>query len=171
MCQVVSVPLLCFVEQNDKAEPFDVEEVVQEMPRNQRQDLWKRLASLLQDVLQELPPECWEENREEGMEVDSAKDPVSLPVTLCTVARIYNQGMCQADQFPFFFYYSLLLCCILLFHSHSETPGKHNINKLVTVVPYFKFSIYNIFWQLYLCFILQCHLSMLLIFFTSYFAL
>ncbi|XP_034562667.1 condensin-2 complex subunit G2 isoform X2 [Notolabrus celidotus] len=63
----------------DKTEPFDVEEVVQEMPRDQRQTLWGKLASLLQDVLQELPPERWEEPteepREEGMEVESAADP------------------------------------------------------------------------------------------------
>ncbi|XP_044033213.1 condensin-2 complex subunit G2 isoform X2 [Siniperca chuatsi] len=63
----------------DKAEPFDVEEVVQEMPRDQRQTLWGKLASLLQDVLQELPPERWEEAREEareeGMEVESVVDP------------------------------------------------------------------------------------------------
>lgn len=74
----------CIAEQKDKTEPFDVEEVVQEMPRKQRQTLWGKLASLLQDVLQELPPERWEEGREEGMEVDSAVDPVSLPVGICT---------------------------------------------------------------------------------------
>lgn len=58
---------------------------MQEMPRKQRQTLWGKLASLLQDVLQKLPPERWEEDREEGMEVDSAVDPVSLPVGICTV--------------------------------------------------------------------------------------
>ncbi|KAM6900149.1 condensin-2 complex subunit G2 [Xenentodon cancila] len=46
---------------NDKAEPFDVEEVVQEMPRNQRETLWERLQSLLVDLLQEFPPQRWEE--------------------------------------------------------------------------------------------------------------
>ncbi|XP_041669666.1 condensin-2 complex subunit G2 isoform X1 [Cheilinus undulatus] len=56
----------------DKAEPFDVEEVLQEITRDQRQTLWAKLASLLQDVLQELPEE---ERREEGMELESAADP------------------------------------------------------------------------------------------------
>uniref|UniRef100_A0A8C3ATL9 Non-SMC condensin II complex, subunit G2 n=1 Tax=Cyclopterus lumpus TaxID=8103 RepID=A0A8C3ATL9_CYCLU len=65
----------------DKAEPFDVEEVVQEMPRNQRLTLWGKLGSLLQDVLQELPPERWAQGGEEGMEVESAADPVSLSTT------------------------------------------------------------------------------------------
>ena len=55
---------------------------MQEMPREQREALWRRLALLLQGVLQELPPERWEEGREEVMEVESAGDPVSLPVKL-----------------------------------------------------------------------------------------
>lgn len=77
-------PPVCIVEQRDKADPFDVEEVVQEMPRDQREALWGRLALLLQDVLQQLPPERWEEAREEGMEVESAADPVSL-VSSCGI--------------------------------------------------------------------------------------
>ncbi|XP_075936822.1 condensin-2 complex subunit G2 [Anarhichas minor] len=62
----------------DKAEPFDVEEVVQEMPRDQRLTLWGKLGSLLQDVLQEFPPERWADGREEGMEVESAADPTHV---------------------------------------------------------------------------------------------
>lgn len=62
-----------------------MEEVVQEMPRAQRQTLWGKLASLLQDVLQELPLERWDRGREEGMEEESALDPVSLSVIIFTV--------------------------------------------------------------------------------------
>ncbi|XP_022622896.1 condensin-2 complex subunit G2 isoform X1 [Seriola dumerili] len=72
----------------NKAEPFDVEEVVQEMPRHQREALWAKLASLLQDVLQELPPERWEENREEGMEVESAQDPKHVMAVVDGVALV-----------------------------------------------------------------------------------
>lgn len=49
---------------------------MQEMPREQRRALWEKLASLLQDVLQDLPPEQWERGREEAMEVESAADAV-----------------------------------------------------------------------------------------------
>lgn len=64
------------LEQKDPAEPFDVEEVVQEMPRDQRMSLWGRLASLLQDILVELPPEHWGED----IEVESAVDRLSVVV-------------------------------------------------------------------------------------------
>lgn len=60
-----------------------MEELVQEMPGKQRRSLWGKLASLLQVVLQELPPERWEEPRPEeeegGMEMEQAVDPVSSP--------------------------------------------------------------------------------------------
>lgn len=92
-CHVISSCLcpapVCIVEQKDTAEPFDVEEVVQEMPRDQRETLWGRLVSLLQDILLELPAERWEEN----MEVESAADLVSLFVTLCTLG-IFCIGLC-----------------------------------------------------------------------------
>lgn len=68
----------------DKTEPFDVEEVVQEMPRDQRQALWGKLAALLQDVLQELPPEQWEE----GMEVESAADPKHVMAVVDGVTQV-----------------------------------------------------------------------------------
>lgn len=69
---------VCPPEQKDKAEPFDVAEVMQEMSRGQVQTLWGKLAALLEDILQELPPEHWEDSGEEGMDVKTAADPVSL---------------------------------------------------------------------------------------------
>lgn len=50
---------------------------MQEMPREQRRALWERLASLLQDVLQDSPPEQWERDGEEAVAVESAADAVS----------------------------------------------------------------------------------------------
>lgn len=88
VCPVLTSPFclvsVCVDEQKDKTEPFDVEEVLQEMPREQRQTLWRKLASLLQAVLQEFPAERWEERKEDGMEVESAGDPVSGPLSICT---------------------------------------------------------------------------------------
>lgn len=50
---------------------------MQEMSREQIQTLWRKLAALLGDILQELPPERWEDGREEGMDSEPAADPVS----------------------------------------------------------------------------------------------
>uniref|UniRef100_A0A3P8TEB1 Non-SMC condensin II complex, subunit G2 n=1 Tax=Amphiprion percula TaxID=161767 RepID=A0A3P8TEB1_AMPPE len=80
VCKENVEDFLRFIQRHDKTEPFDVEEVVQEMARDQREAMWGRLASLLQDILLELPPERWEEGGDEGMQEQSAADPVSLSV-------------------------------------------------------------------------------------------
>ncbi|XP_039983579.1 condensin-2 complex subunit G2 isoform X2 [Xiphias gladius] len=84
----------------DKAHPFNMEEVVQEMPSDQREALWGRLASLLQDILQELPPERWEEDREESMEVESAEDPkhVMAVVDGVTLVALVSLKVLQDDD-------------------------------------------------------------------------
>lgn len=75
-CQENVEDFLCFIQlHKDKAEPFDVEEVVQEMTRDQRRTLWGKLALLLQDVLQELPPALLQEGSKECMEVEATADP------------------------------------------------------------------------------------------------
>ncbi|XP_061820765.1 condensin-2 complex subunit G2 [Nerophis lumbriciformis] len=64
----------------DKADPFDAEEVVQEMSRKQRASLWGNLASLLQVVLAEVPPERWEEDGKDadGKLVMAVVDGITL---------------------------------------------------------------------------------------------
>lgn len=68
-----------------------MEEVLQEMPRNQRHTLWENLASLLQDVLQDLSPEQWDRGGPEGMEVQSAVDPVGLSNGVCMIYTIAHK--------------------------------------------------------------------------------
>ncbi|XP_060950059.1 condensin-2 complex subunit G2 [Limanda limanda] len=78
----------------DKAEPFNVEEVVQEMPRDQREALWGRLDSLLQHFLQVLPPGRWEEAREEaGGEGESAVDPKHVMAVVDGVALVASASL------------------------------------------------------------------------------
>lgn len=79
---------------NDNTEPFDVEEVVQEMPRDQRACLWSKLAALLQDVLSTVPPERWDEQRsEEDMEVDSATDPKHVMAVVDGVTLVASRSI------------------------------------------------------------------------------
>ncbi|KAG7526439.1 condensin-2 complex subunit G2 isoform X1 [Solea senegalensis] len=113
----------------DKAEPFDVEEVVQEMPRDQREALWERLDSLLQDVLQELPPERWEERqepgREEGMEVESAQDPkrvIAVVDSVTLVALVSLKILQDGDTYCALLEIVNKLHVVLVSLPVSETP-------------------------------------------------
>ncbi|CAL9698109.1 unnamed protein product [Knipowitschia caucasica] len=81
---------------NDKTEPFDVEEVVQELPRDQRLSLWSRLSALLQHVLSTVPPELWHQQKaqeEENMEVDTSIDPTHVMAVVEGVTLVATQSV------------------------------------------------------------------------------
>ncbi|XP_057680509.1 condensin-2 complex subunit G2 isoform X2 [Corythoichthys intestinalis] len=67
-----------------RTDPFDVEEVMQELSRDQREGLWGKLASLLQVVLLEVPPEQWED----AMDVESALNPKCVMAVVAGVTLV-----------------------------------------------------------------------------------
>ncbi|XP_077410589.1 condensin-2 complex subunit G2 [Vanacampus margaritifer] len=82
----------------DRTDPFDMEEVMGEMSRDQREALWGKLASLLRDFLLEVPPERWEE----GMETDSAADPkrvIAIVAGVTLVASISLKVLQDGDTY------------------------------------------------------------------------
>nr|CBN82048.1 Condensin-2 complex subunit G2 [Dicentrarchus labrax] len=117
----------------DKADPFDVEEVVQEMPRDQRQTLWGKLASLLHDILQELPPERWEKGREEGMEVESAADPkhvIAVVEGVTLVAEVSLKVLQDGDTYSALLEITDRLHDVLVSLPVSEAPLQLHIHIL-----------------------------------------
>ncbi|KAJ8010221.1 hypothetical protein DPEC_G00072750 [Dallia pectoralis] len=74
----------------DTAEPFDLEEVLQELPKGQREALWARLVALLYDQLAAFPPERWDtglgvDEEENDMEVEVSPD---LTLTMSIVEGV-----------------------------------------------------------------------------------
>ncbi|XP_070842311.1 condensin-2 complex subunit G2 isoform X1 [Chaetodon trifascialis] len=117
----------------DKTEPFDVEEVVQEMPRDQRQTLWRNLASLLQEVLHESPPERWEEGRGEGMEVELAADPkhaMTVVDGVTLVAAVSLKVLQDGDTYSVLLEIAHKLHDVLVSLPVSEAPLQLRIHTL-----------------------------------------
>ncbi|XP_059182454.1 condensin-2 complex subunit G2 isoform X2 [Centropristis striata] len=117
----------------DKTEPFDVEEVVQEMARDQRRTLWGKLSSLLQDVLQECPPERWEEAREEGMEVESAADPkhvMAVVEGVTLVATVSVKVLQDDDNYSSLLEIAHKIHDVLVLLPVSEAPLHRHIHML-----------------------------------------
>uniref|UniRef100_A0A8C3AZ80 Non-SMC condensin II complex, subunit G2 n=1 Tax=Cyclopterus lumpus TaxID=8103 RepID=A0A8C3AZ80_CYCLU len=114
----------------DKAEPFDVEEVVQEMPRNQRLTLWGKLGSLLQDVLQELPPERWAQGGEEGMEVESATHVMAVVDGVTLVADVSIKVLEDGDAYNALLEIIHRLHNVLVSLPVSEAPLQLHIHTL-----------------------------------------
>ncbi|XP_069015631.1 condensin-2 complex subunit G2 [Embiotoca jacksoni] len=107
----------------DKAEPYDVEEVVQEMPRDQRGALWGRLSLLLQDVLLELPPERWE----------AAADPnrvVALVDGVTLVATVSLKVLQDGDTYSALLEIAHRLHDVLVSLPASEAPLQLHIRTL-----------------------------------------
>jgi len=72
---------LLFVLQKDGADPFDLAEVLAELQRSQRQELWEKQLKLLQHSLTAYPAERWITGAEEDagdMEVEISEEQVSL---------------------------------------------------------------------------------------------
>uniref|UniRef100_A0A4W5KQN4 Non-SMC condensin II complex, subunit G2 n=1 Tax=Hucho hucho TaxID=62062 RepID=A0A4W5KQN4_9TELE len=67
---------LNFTKLHDTAEPFDLDEVLQELPKGQREALWARLVTLLCDQLAAFAPEHWDAGLKEDndMEVEVSPD-------------------------------------------------------------------------------------------------
>lgn len=67
--------------QKDGADPFDLAEVLAELQRSQRQELWERQLKLLQHSLAAHPAERWITGAEEDagdMEVEISEEQVRL---------------------------------------------------------------------------------------------
>lgn len=70
--------------QKDTFDPFNLNELLQELSRKQKEILWERLRHLLKETLMEKPVETWQrvEDAEsnDGMEVESAPEMVKKHV-------------------------------------------------------------------------------------------
>ncbi|KAG9476431.1 condensin-2 complex subunit G2 isoform X2 [Eleutherodactylus coqui] len=61
----------------DASDPFDLNELLQELPRKQKEELWQKLKTLLADTLVANPVESWnrlEDESDDDMEVEGASD-------------------------------------------------------------------------------------------------
>ncbi|KAM4718590.1 LOW QUALITY PROTEIN: condensin-2 complex subunit G2 [Anableps anableps] len=114
----------------DKADPFDVEEVVQEMPREQRKALWSQLESLLRDILMELPPDRWDEGE---MPQESAPDPKHVMAVVdgvTLVAAVSLKVLQDGDTYSALLDIAHRLHDVLVSLPVSEAPLQSHIQTL-----------------------------------------
>uniref|UniRef100_H3CJY7 Non-SMC condensin II complex, subunit G2 n=1 Tax=Tetraodon nigroviridis TaxID=99883 RepID=H3CJY7_TETNG len=121
---------LRFIElHKERTEPFDVEEVVQEMPREQRLALWARLAALLQEG----PPEQWARGGEERTDVGAAGDPkrvVAVVDGVTLVAAASLKVLQDGDAYTALLQVALRLHDVLTSTSEQDGPLQHHIHAL-----------------------------------------
>ena len=72
---------LLFILQKDTCDPFNLNELIDELSRKQKEELWQRLKNLLVDVLLESPVEAWQTAKassEDSMKVEQGSKMVTL---------------------------------------------------------------------------------------------
>lgn len=87
-CSVTNFWFVLFL-QKDAADPFDLNELLQELSRKQKEALWEKLAQWLAQVLVEDPTEEWQrvgEDSDDDMEIETAAKRVFLITDSCYVS-------------------------------------------------------------------------------------
>lgn len=68
--------------QKNTFDPFDLNELLQELPRKQKEVLWERLMQLLTETLMENPVETWQrvedEESNDNMEAEKVPEMVKI---------------------------------------------------------------------------------------------
>ncbi|XP_026148685.1 condensin-2 complex subunit G2 [Mastacembelus armatus] len=114
----------------DNAQPFNVEEVVQEMPRDQREALWGRLAVLLNDIILELPPKRWEEDLEgtsSANAVNLRKHVMAVVDSVTLVASVSLNVLEDGDTYSALVEIAHILHDVLVECPVSEAPLQRRI--------------------------------------------
>ncbi|XP_043917966.1 condensin-2 complex subunit G2 isoform X2 [Protopterus annectens] len=99
----------------EDSDPFDINELLQELPRKQKTELWERLRKLLTDVLVENPVETWlqlDDDSDDDMEVENSPNVKMTMAVLGAVANLVAASVSVVDQD--IAYGSLLECAVVL---------------------------------------------------------
>ncbi|XP_028826068.1 condensin-2 complex subunit G2 [Denticeps clupeoides] len=125
VCRKNTEDFLNFIQlHKDRSEPFELQEVLQELEVASRKGLWARLCKLLQDTVAACPPESWnagpQEKAVEGMEVDgsSALKRTMMVIQGVTLVATTSVEVIQDGDT----YTTLLQCAHLLNNLLSSIP-------------------------------------------------
>ncbi|MBN3285310.1 CNDG2 protein, partial [Polyodon spathula] len=101
----------------DRSDPFDLDELLQEFPKKQKEELWENLGKVLTHVLLEFPMDKWnceiDEDSADEVEVEGSDDFVKNTMSViegvimvaCASVRVVDEDVT---------YWALLECAIIL---------------------------------------------------------
>ncbi|NXA72355.1 CNDG2 protein, partial [Thryothorus ludovicianus] len=96
-------------------EHFDLNELLQELPRKQKEVLWQKLTQLLTESLMENPVETWhrtgDDKSDDGMEVDTVPEMKQTIAVIQGVAAVVSASIPAVDENV---NYKALVECVLI---------------------------------------------------------
>nr|XP_048693589.1 condensin-2 complex subunit G2 isoform X2 [Caretta caretta] len=109
----------------DPFDPFDLNELLQELPRKQKEVLWERLTHLLTQILVENPVERWqriEDESDDDMEIEESPKMKQMTAVIQGVTTVVTASIPVVDEN--INYKALLECALILngiFYALSES--------------------------------------------------
>ncbi|XP_032865632.2 condensin-2 complex subunit G2 isoform X2 [Tyto alba] len=101
--------------QKNTFDPFDLNELLQELPRKQKEVLWERLTQLLTESLMENPVETWQriedDENSDGMEVEIVPEMKQTVAVIQGVAAVVIASIPAVDETV---NYKALLECVFI---------------------------------------------------------
>ncbi|XP_032913613.1 condensin-2 complex subunit G2 [Catharus ustulatus] len=102
----------------DTFDHFDLDELLQELPRKQKEVLWQRLTQLLTETLMENPVETWhrtgDDKSDDDMEVDIAPEMKQTVAVIQGVAAVVTASIPAVDENV---NYKALVECVFILNS------------------------------------------------------
>ncbi|KAG7488436.1 hypothetical protein MATL_G00034550 [Megalops atlanticus] len=109
----------------DSADPFDLDEVLQELPKSQREELWEGLLRLLSDALVAFPIERWnagiDDDSDDEMEVEVSPELKRTMAVMAGVTEVATASVAIIQEGDA--YGSLLQCAGILNGILSSLPA------------------------------------------------
>ncbi|XP_053324049.1 condensin-2 complex subunit G2 [Spea bombifrons] len=115
----------------DASDPFDLGELLQELPRKQKEELWEKLKTLLTETLVANPVEGWQkidDDSDDDMEVESTSDVKHAMSVIHGVAVVAAASVCVVDEDVG--YGALLECAAILNGILQAVPKSENAARL-----------------------------------------
>ncbi|NWZ37768.1 CNDG2 protein, partial [Brachypodius atriceps] len=107
---------------------FDLNELLQELPRKQKEELWQRLTQLLTESLMENPVETWhrpeDDKHDDGMEVDIVPEMKQTVAVIQGVAAVVTASIPAVDENVN--YKALVECVFILNGILPALPASEN---------------------------------------------
>nr|XP_023956755.1 condensin-2 complex subunit G2-like [Chrysemys picta bellii] len=99
----------------DPFDPFDLNELLQELPRKQKEALWERLTHLLTHILVKNPVEGWqriEDESDDDMEIEESPKMKQMIAVIQGVTTVVTASIPVVDEN--INYKALLECALIL---------------------------------------------------------
>ncbi|XP_044533723.1 condensin-2 complex subunit G2 [Gracilinanus agilis] len=123
----------------DVFDPFNLNELLEELPRKQKEELWERLKNLLTDVLLETPVDQWQRHEmecEDHMEIENGPDMKQTFKVIYAVTYVITISLSIINQDE---NYNALLECAIILNSiiyalpESESNLQNSIHQLCMI--------------------------------------